>query len=69
MAIGLVGVIGTKNSIEDWYDDDLWGGVPSAYPVKVGNRARKYKIYKNKIKTPGPNSGFALYILYFSNFF
>lgn len=69
IGLGLVGVLGIKNGVEDWYDDDLWGGIPSAYPTKVANRARKYKIYRCKVKTPGLDSGFVLHVLYFSNFF
>jgi hypothetical protein len=69
IGLGLIGALGIKNSVEDWYDDDLWGGVPPAYPTRVGNRARKYKIYNDKIRVPGLNSGFVLHVLYFSNFF
>ena len=57
-----------RGGLEGWYDEELLGYIPPAYPATIKGRTYRYRTFKKQIKTPGPNSGFLLYLFFFSRF-
>lgn len=74
--IGIGGIVYLKKSVEDWFDEEVFGGIPAAYPQISGAHSYKYKIFHKEIKpqrlAPNPEpskAGFMVYLSFFSNFF